>query len=126
MTEITIQEIVEVYKAILDGKISRNEADRWAWSLIQKEDNRELIYIPAELEDLIWNELGFISGIDSPAEIQLDGSYEYLFPDEQIEERLDGISMITGISYKPYGKNSQKPVPFTKISETKNGRKYSN
>lgn len=64
MVTVTLNQLIEIYNALLSGKLSRREADRWAWEMMQHEDHRNLVYEPAEQEDLIWELLYNLFGCD--------------------------------------------------------------
>jgi DNA polymerase III alpha subunit (gram-positive type) len=64
---ITINEVIKVYSSLLKGALSYADADRWAWSIIQQLDHNNLQFDPPELEELIWDLIKFLYGIDMPS-----------------------------------------------------------
>ena len=62
--EINIAEIKQVLNKILDNTMSREEASGWAYKLRQEADNNKLKYCPIEYENILWNSILFIEGVD--------------------------------------------------------------
>ncbi|MFD9725340.1 hypothetical protein [Streptomyces sp. NPDC059072] len=72
----TLDEIEERFAALVDGRLSRDEADRWAgwWVAVDGLD----------WDDTSWWALTLLHGIDLPA----DESGAYLHDDEQVRSWL--------------------------------------
>lgn len=81
MKHISIKEVKEVLFELIHETIERREASIWASKLMQAEDEKGLIYEPKELEELIWDSIVFINGIDLES-----SSGVYLHPIEQIKD----------------------------------------
>ncbi len=62
--EIRIEDIKQVLEKLLDDKMSREDASLWAYNLRQEADDNKLIYYPEKDENIIWESLLFIEGID--------------------------------------------------------------
>ncbi|MDO5664670.1 MAG: hypothetical protein Q4G63_05370 [Bacteroidia bacterium] len=85
MVTVTLNHLIEVYNAILSGKRSRSDADRWAWQMMQHGDNRNLAYEPPQQQDLIWELLYNLHGID---EYCMEDHSKHLWQDEDIVKFL--------------------------------------
>ena len=59
--------IMDVYKSVLDGSCSFDEADRWAYGMMTLCDNRELTFEPQKDEKLLWDLITYLYGIDVPS-----------------------------------------------------------
>lgn len=66
MTLVDINTVLAVYKSLLNKTLTYTEADRWAWSMIEKLDSGMLSFFPPEEEGLIWELIHFLYGIDIP------------------------------------------------------------
>lgn len=62
--KIRIKDIKQVLRELLEDKISREEASLWAYNLRQEADDNKLIYSPEEDENIVWQSILFIEGID--------------------------------------------------------------
>lgn len=61
---IKIEDIKQVFEKLLHDKISREDASLWAYKLRQEADDNKLIYSPEENENILWESILFIEGID--------------------------------------------------------------
>lgn len=84
--EITLDEVRQKYISFLADEISPEEADRWAYSIIQEEELGNVIYIPSKEEGMIWSALMYLYGIDLQ-----DKPGEYLHTKEDVREKLECI-----------------------------------
>jgi hypothetical protein len=91
MKKITLEDVKNLYKRILDGSLSREEADRIAYEIMQNYDKRVILYFPEKDEVRIRKEINFIFGIDLPEKIDQNGKVDYLHDEAQIKERLDAL-----------------------------------
>jgi hypothetical protein len=62
--KITLNEVKNVFKDVIDGKCSREDADRWAYAYIKNEDLGELEFSPLTEREKIWSGLNYLYGID--------------------------------------------------------------
>lgn len=63
---VSINLVLEKYVSILNGSLSYSDADRWAWKMMELYDNRNLEFEPEEKEELIWELISYLYGIDMP------------------------------------------------------------
>ena len=62
--EVTLEDVKKRFIALCNGELTRADADRWAWSCIQKFDNGELKFSPKADETQIWTGIKYLYGID--------------------------------------------------------------
>lgn len=82
--DVTASRIEQCLRDVLNGVMSREAASAWAFAAMEANDRDDLVYIPAEREDQIWDAIRFLQGID--LKVSPD---EYLHDREDIEEYLD-------------------------------------
>ncbi len=64
---INIETVLKVYASLLDGRLSYSDADRWAFELIQLNDDKRLEFEPRQEEKLLWELIIYLAGIDMPS-----------------------------------------------------------
>jgi len=52
--EVDLLAVRRVFKDVLSGRITREQADRWAYVVMQKEDAGVLKYMPPGDRECIW------------------------------------------------------------------------
>lgn len=87
--EIRIQDIKQVLERLLESKMSREDASLWAYKLRQAADGDKLIYSPEENENILWESILFIEGIDLQNEPNV-----YLHNLKDIQEFFDKIERL--------------------------------
>jgi hypothetical protein len=70
--KVTLNEIRENFKNLLEEKKSREEISDWAAARIKAGEKNDLEYEPAKEEARIWRSIEYLSGVDL---IDVDGSY---------------------------------------------------
>ena len=91
MRPITLEEILKKYKEILEGKITREQAERFADELIKDEDDYILLFLPKEDKEIIWDELMFLAGVGLQDTEPQNDVKSYLHNKEDIEEHIKKI-----------------------------------
>jgi len=81
--EITLSDVRTVLQGVLDGSLTREAADRWAYSIVQKSEAGDLIFFPAEDEKKIWSGVMYLYGVDSK-----EAPDEYLHTLDDVREAL--------------------------------------
>lgn len=61
---ISRKDVRPIFRALLDGHMSRDAADRWAHSVMKEQEAGTLIHIPRSDEEHIWNGVMFLYGLD--------------------------------------------------------------
>ena len=81
--EVDLQTVRSVFKDILAGRISREQADRWAYSVMQQEEGGTLRYSPSTDRERIWAGVMYLYGVDS-----MEAPGEYLHTDDDIRAAM--------------------------------------
>jgi hypothetical protein len=84
MVTVTTDEVKKVFEDLVSEKITRKEAEKWAWKLCDAEDNQELEYYPKNKEDIIWKAITYLCGVD----LQIDEGV-YFHSIELIKESFE-------------------------------------
>ena len=79
--EINLIDVFKVLENVINGSMSREDADRWAFAMKCESDNNSLTFVPAQDRQKIWSGVMFLYGIDSK-----ESPTEYLHPSEDIED----------------------------------------
>ena len=82
---VSLEDIQEIFRNLLSGNITRDEADRWAWKRMEAYDYKTLEFLPENNEDTIWDALTYLNGID--LKHSKDG--DYLDGMEHIQEMFE-------------------------------------
>lgn len=86
--QITFADVAARFDAILTGSMSRVEADRWAWGMMQADDAGQLEVLPAHDHPRVWEGLTYLFGIDMPN----PDTNAYLHSIEEIRKAYSNIS----------------------------------
>ncbi len=81
---LTIYDIINIFHQLVDGKISREKADRWAYERMQAFDSDLLEFDPATDEDILWSAIQYLYGIDT-----MVSPGEYMHPIEEIKKTFE-------------------------------------
>ena len=63
---VTIETVLQEYESLLAKRLTYDQADRWAWNMMQLQDEHKLVYEPPEDERLLWELILYLYGIDMP------------------------------------------------------------
>ena len=63
--KVTLTDVRTMFEKVLTGEVTREAADRWAYSIIQESESGNLSYSPPEDEKKIWSGILYLYGIDS-------------------------------------------------------------
>ena len=89
--ELDLQAVRRVFEDVLSGRMSREQADRWAYAVVQEEENGIVKYSPPRARERIWAGVMYLYGIDT-----MKAPSAYLHSDEDIREAmvtsLDAVS----------------------------------
>lgn len=81
--EVDLQTIRRIFEDVLSGRMSREQADRWAYSVVQQEEAGSLAYSPPADRERIWAGVMYLYGVDT-----MEAPGEYLHTDEDIKAAM--------------------------------------
>ena len=88
--ELDLKAVRRVFEDVLDGRISREQADRWAFAVVQEEETGVVKYAPPRARERIWAGVMYLYGIDAKT-----APNAYLHSNEDIRQamvaNLDGV-----------------------------------
>jgi hypothetical protein len=76
---VDLQTVCRVFEDVLNGSISREQADRWAYAVVQEEETGVVTYSPPGERDRIWAGVMYLYGVDT-----MKAPGEYLHSDDDI------------------------------------------
>jgi hypothetical protein len=82
--EIDIEMVRNIFCDVLDGRMTREAADRWAYSVVQESETNSLTFAPEAEKKRIWDGIMYLYGIDT---MEVPG--EYLHTDEDIRMAMN-------------------------------------
>jgi hypothetical protein len=89
--EVDLLTIRRMFEDVLSGQITRERADRWAYSIVQKEEAGVLKYVPPGDRECIWAGIIYLYGVD-----MRKGPNEYLHTNDDVmtamKAKLGGAS----------------------------------
>ena len=62
---VDLQAVLRVFEDVLNGSMSREQADRWAHAVVQEEETGVVTYSPPHDRDRIWAGVMYLYGIDA-------------------------------------------------------------
>jgi hypothetical protein len=62
---VDLQAVCRVFEDVLNGSMSREQADRWAHAVVQQEETGVVTYSPPQDRDRIWAGVMYLYGIDA-------------------------------------------------------------
>jgi hypothetical protein len=81
--EIDLQAVRRVFEDLLNGRMSREQADRWAYAVVSEEETGVVTYTPAYERDRIWAGVMYLYGVDA-----MTAPNAYLHSDDDIREAM--------------------------------------
>jgi hypothetical protein len=86
---VDVQTVRRVFEDVLNGSMSREQADRWAYAVILEEETGVVTYSPPGEREHIWAGVMYLYGVDA-----MKAPGEYLHSDNDISgamnAKLDG------------------------------------
>jgi hypothetical protein len=77
--QVDLPTIRRVFEDVLSGRMTREQADRWAYALVQKEEAGVLEYSPPAARETLWAGVMYLYGVDTRK-----GPNEYLHTDDDV------------------------------------------
>lgn len=62
--EVRLEMVRRMFEDVLSGKISREEADRWAYSVMRSDELGDLTFTPSRDRERIWAGVMYLHGVD--------------------------------------------------------------
>src|ERR1700754_883487 len=81
--EIDLRSVRRVFEAVLGGRISREQADRWAHAVIREEETGVVSFAPLRERERIWAGVMYLYGIDA-----MSAPHAYLHSSDDIEAMM--------------------------------------
>ncbi|OAI01492.1 hypothetical protein [Methylomonas methanica] len=81
--DVTLESVRSIFVDVLEGRMTREAADRWAYSLVLASELGTLTFVPAEEKRRIWDSVMYLYGIDT-----MDAPGEYLHTEEDIRAAM--------------------------------------
>jgi hypothetical protein len=94
--EVDLQAVRQVFEDVLDGRMSREQADRWAYAVVQEEETGVVKYSPPRARERIWAGVMYLYGIDT-----MKAPNAYLHSNDDIREAM--IARLNGDDDKVAG-----------------------
>jgi hypothetical protein len=85
--EINIDAVLDVFNDLLTGRMTREDADRWAYAIVQLSDKGGVTFTPAFDRKRIWDGVMYLYGVDL-----IDQSKDYLHTDEEIRFAMQRLA----------------------------------
>jgi len=87
--QVDLEAVRRVFEDVLNGRVPREQADRWAYAVVQAEETSVVAYSPPRDRERIWAGVMYLYGIDT-----MKAPNVYLHSDEDIRQamtRLDEV-----------------------------------
>jgi hypothetical protein len=81
---VDVQAVLRVFEDVLSGSMSREQADRWAYAVVQQEEAGVVTYSPSPDREYIWAGVMYLYGVDT-----LKAPGEYLHSDDDIRAAMN-------------------------------------
>ncbi|SRR6266436_288491 len=81
---IDLQAVCRVFEDVLNGAMSREQADRWAYAVVQEEETGVVTYSPPGERERIWAGVMYLYGVDT-----MKAPGEYLHSDNDISAAMN-------------------------------------
>lgn len=81
--ELNIDAVRNVFRDVLEGRMTREAADRWAYAVVRASELGDLSFVPPDEEDRIWSGVMYLYGIDI-----MEPPGEYLHTVEDIQSAM--------------------------------------
>ena len=84
--EVDLQAVLRVFEDLLNGSMLREQADRWAYAVVQEEETGVVTYSPPFEREHIWAGVMYLYGINT-----MKAPNEYLHSNNDIREAMMAI-----------------------------------
>ena len=84
--EVDLRAVCRVFEDLLNGSMLREQADRWAYAVVQEEETGVVTYSPPFERECIWAGVMYLYGINT-----MKAPNEYLHSNDDIREAMMAI-----------------------------------
>ena len=84
--EVDLQAVRRVFEDVLNGRMSREQADRWAYGVVREEETGVVAYSPPRERERIWAGVMYLYGIDT-----MKAPNAYLHSNDDVREAMMAI-----------------------------------
>ena len=84
--QVSLESVMKKFQEVMSKKISREEANNWAYSIMEKSESEEIEFFPAKDEKIIWEGVMYLYGFDLLVE-----PGQYLLSCEEMQEEFDNL-----------------------------------
>jgi hypothetical protein len=88
--ELDLEAVSRVFDEVLNGRMSRERADRWAYAVVREEETGVVKYSPPRERERIWAGVMYLYGIDA-----MKGPNAYLHSGDDIRQAM--IATVGGV-----------------------------
>ena len=81
--EVDLQTVRRVFEDVLNGRMLREQADRWAYAVVREEETGIVTYLPPFERERIWAGVMYLYGINT-----MKAPNEYLHSNDDIREAM--------------------------------------
>ena len=81
---VDLQTVCRVFEDVLNGAMSREQADRWAYAVVRQEETDVVTYSPPRERERIWASVMYLYGVDT-----MKAPGEYLHSDNDISQAMN-------------------------------------
>ena len=97
--EVDLQAVRRVFEDVLNGRMLREQADRWAHAVLQEEETGVVTYLPPSQRERIWAGVMYLYGIDT-----MTAPNVYLHTDDDIRKGM--VASVGTVDDKLAGDNA--------------------
>jgi hypothetical protein len=97
--EVDLRAVRQVFEDVLNGRMSREQADRWAYAVVREEETGVVTYFPPGERERIWTGVMYLYGIDT-----MKAPKVYLHSNDDIRQAM--IASLEGVGDKVAGDDS--------------------
>lgn len=100
--ELDLQAVRQAFEAVLSGRISREQADRWAYAVVREEETGVVTYSPPRERERIWAGVMYLYGIDTRTAPNV-----YLHSNDDIRQAM--MASLAEVGDEVAGDDSESP-----------------
>ena len=88
--EVDLQAVRQVFEDVLNGRMLREQADRWAYAVVREEETAVVTFSPPRERERIWAGVMYLYGIDT-----MKAPNAYLHSNDDIRDAM--ITILGGV-----------------------------